>query len=126
MFLGPNHLKQTTIFGAALLYDETAETFMWLFETFITAMSGKKPKTILTDQDAAMAKALNTVWPETHHRLCIWHIYQNAAKNLSGFFERFREFAKDLSECIYEYEEEDEFIDAWEMMLEKYNLKSNE
>ncbi|TXG73183.1 hypothetical protein EZV62_001762 [Acer yangbiense] len=47
-------------------------------------------------------------------------------KNLSGVFERFREFAKDLSECIYEYEEEDEFLDAWEMMLEKYNLKSNE
>ncbi|KAK0581986.1 hypothetical protein LWI29_020141 [Acer saccharum] len=126
MFLGVNHHKQTTIFGAALLYDETAETFMWLFETFITAMSGKKPKTILTDQDAAMAKALTIVWPETHHRLCIWHIYQNAAKNLSGVFERFREFAKDLSECIYEYEEEDEFLDAWEMMLEKYNLKSNE
>ncbi|KAK0575370.1 hypothetical protein LWI29_038009 [Acer saccharum] len=73
-----------------------------------------------------MAKALTIVWPETHHHLCIWHIYQNAAQNLSGVFERFREFAKDLSECIYEYEEEDEFLDAWEMMLEKYNLKSNE
>ncbi|TXG66772.1 hypothetical protein EZV62_008047 [Acer yangbiense] len=60
MFLKVNHHKQTTIFGVALLYDETVETFMWLFETFITAISGKKPKTILMDQDAAMAKALTT------------------------------------------------------------------
>ena len=29
MFLGVNHHKQTIIFGAALLYDETADTFIW-------------------------------------------------------------------------------------------------
>lgn len=75
MFLGVNHHKQIIIFGAALLYDETAETFAWLFDTFAKTMSGKKPKTILTDQDAAMEKALESQWPETTHRLCIWHIY---------------------------------------------------
>ena len=105
MFLGVNHHKQATIFGAALLYDETTETFMWLFDTFAKAMSGKRPKTILTDQDAAMAKALAFQWPETSHRLCIWHLYQNASKHLSGVFERFREFAKDFSICIYEEED---------------------
>nr|XP_048323797.1 protein FAR1-RELATED SEQUENCE 5-like [Ziziphus jujuba var. spinosa] len=39
MFLGVNHHKQTTIFGAALLYDESTETFIWLFDTFVKAMS---------------------------------------------------------------------------------------
>ncbi|XP_062080846.1 protein FAR1-RELATED SEQUENCE 5-like [Humulus lupulus] len=63
MFLGVNNHKQTTVFGTALLYDETAEIFMWLYDTFATTMSGKKPKTILTDQDAAMAKALSSQWP---------------------------------------------------------------
>lgn len=58
LFVGVNHHKQTVIFGAALLYDETAQTFMWLFDTFSKTMHGKKPATILTDQDAAMAKAL--------------------------------------------------------------------
>ena len=56
MFVGVNHHKQTTIFGAALLYDETAD-FKRLFDTFANAMHGRKPRTILTDQDAAMAKA---------------------------------------------------------------------
>ena len=49
-FVGVNHHKQTVVFGAALLYDETADTFEWLFETFKRTMSGKEPKTILTDQ----------------------------------------------------------------------------
>ncbi|KAK4416789.1 protein FAR1-RELATED SEQUENCE 5 [Sesamum alatum] len=58
LFVGVNHHKQTIVFGAALLYDETASTFAWLFDTFARAMSEKQPKTILTDQDAAMAKVL--------------------------------------------------------------------
>ncbi|KAK4426730.1 protein FAR1-RELATED SEQUENCE 5 [Sesamum alatum] len=65
LFVGVNHHKQTIVFGAALLYDETASTFTWLFDTFARAMSGKQPKTILTDQDAAMAKALAITWPNT-------------------------------------------------------------
>ena len=126
MFVGVNHHKQTTIFVAALLYNETTETFIWLFDTFVAAMSGKKPKTILTDQDAAMAKAIRSQWPESYHRLCIWHMYQNAAKHLSSVFERFREFATDFGNCIYEFDEESEFIEAWENMLRKYNLESND
>nr|XP_034586708.1 protein FAR1-RELATED SEQUENCE 5-like [Setaria viridis] len=56
--LGTNHHKQTIIFGAALIFNESIESFVWLFETFLTAMSGKHPKTIFTDQDAAMAGAI--------------------------------------------------------------------
>ena len=43
LFVGVNHQKQTIIFGAALLYDETSKTFMWLFDSFQKATFGKKP-----------------------------------------------------------------------------------
>ena len=109
-----------------MLYDETTSTFTWLFGTFARAMSGKQPKTILTDQDAAMAKALALKWPETSHRLCIWQIYQNAVIHLSGVFSHFASFSKGFSSCIYDYEEEDEFLLAWQEMLEKYGLQTNE
>ncbi|KAH6792777.1 hypothetical protein C2S52_003254 [Perilla frutescens var. hirtella] len=125
LFVGVNHHKQTVIFGVALLYDETSLTFEWLFDTFTIAMREKKPTTILTDQDAAMAKALSSTWPETHHRLCIWHIYQNAAIHLSGVFSQFKDFAKDFGACVYDFEEEEEFIDAWNNMLSKYALADN-
>ena len=75
MFVGVNHHKQTIIFGVALLYDETSETFMWLFDSFQKAMFGKKSQTILIDQDAAMAKALASQWPEIHHRfMCLGYV----------------------------------------------------
>ncbi|XP_057794383.1 protein FAR1-RELATED SEQUENCE 5-like [Salvia miltiorrhiza] len=126
LFVGVNHHKQTVIFGAALLYDETSSTFEWLFDTFTRAMREKKPKTILTDQDAAMAKALTYIWPETHHRLCLWHIFQNAAIHLSGIFSKFKDFSKDFGACVYDFEEEDEFIAAWDEMLKKYSLEDND
>ncbi|KAG8366505.1 hypothetical protein BUALT_Bualt17G0087000 [Buddleja alternifolia] len=86
----------------------------------------KKPMTMLTDQDAAMAKALAEKWPDTCHRLCIWHIYQNAAIHLSSVFARFANFTKDFSSCIYYYEEEEESITAWNDMLKNYELQTNE
>ncbi|XP_026663036.2 protein FAR1-RELATED SEQUENCE 5-like isoform X2 [Phoenix dactylifera] len=43
-FIGVNHHMQMVFFGAALLYNETTESFKWLFETFKAAMSGKQPK----------------------------------------------------------------------------------
>jgi zinc finger SWIM domain-containing protein 3 len=60
--LGTKHHKQTIIFGAALLYNETIPSFIWLFETFLTAMGGKHPSTLFTDQDTAMAGAIAYVF----------------------------------------------------------------
>lgn len=65
VFIGFNHHREMVIFGAALLYDETAESFKWLFESFLKAYGGRKPKSIFTDQDFAIAKALAEVMPET-------------------------------------------------------------
>ncbi|KAF2918049.1 hypothetical protein DAI22_08g028966 [Oryza sativa Japonica Group] len=69
LLVGVNNHKKTTVFGAALLYDESADSFVWLFNTFLNVMSGKKPKTILTDEDAAMAKAIKLVFKGTHHQI---------------------------------------------------------
>lgn len=124
-FVGVNHHKQTVVFGAALLYDETTESFKWLFETFLGAMSGKQPKTILTDQSAAMANAILKVFPETKHRLCVWHIYQNAAKNLSRIFHGQDQFAMDFGKCVYDHEEEEDWLLAWNDMLSKHKLTEN-
>jgi zinc finger SWIM domain-containing protein 3 len=56
VFLGLNHFRETTIFGATLLFDETFASFEWLFRTFLAAHIGRQPRTIYTDQDAAMGK----------------------------------------------------------------------
>ncbi|KAK9993848.1 hypothetical protein SO802_023551 [Lithocarpus litseifolius] len=123
VFLGLNHHRETVVFGGALLYDETIESFVWLFETFLEAMSEKKPITIFTDQDAAMSAAIKEVMPKTYHALCSWHMWQNAEKHLGHLLKNDSQFNDDLLACIYEYDGEDEFLTAWNEMLDKHGLK---
>ncbi|XAR51953.1 hypothetical protein NMG60_11006765 [Bertholletia excelsa] len=125
-FIGVNHHRQVLIFGASLLYDETVESFQWLFRTFLEAMSGKKPKTILTGQDAAVAGAINLILPEVHHRLCVWHVYQNMLKHISQSTGDLDSFSSTLRNCIFDHEEEQDFIDSWKAMLDAYGLWENE
>ena len=87
-------------------------------------MSGKPPRTIFTDQSITMAKAIEEVFLESNHRLCVWHIYQNAAKQLNHVFHSSNCFASDLGNCVYGYE--DEWLDAWNNMLKEYDLVDNE
>ena len=67
VFLGLNHHREIIVFGGALLYDETIESFVWLFETFLEVMSKKKSIIIFTDQDAAMSAAIKVVMPKTYY-----------------------------------------------------------
>lgn len=124
-FIGLNHHKQVIIFGAALLYDDMIGSLEALFQTFLIAMSGQKPKTILTDQYAAISEAINLVMPETNHRICIWNIYKDALSHLSHAFNGPGLFSRDFSSCIYDHEDKEDFIQAWKVMLDKHNLQKN-
>ncbi|KAL0539245.1 hypothetical protein IC582_023428 [Cucumis melo] len=124
-FFGVNHHKQSAMFGAALLYDETIESLKWLFNTFLSVMSKKQPKTILTNQSSTIAKAICDVFPETQHRLCVWHIFRSAAKTLSHVFHGQNQFVQDFSSCLFDYENEDDWLLAWQKMLDKYALTDN-
>ncbi|KAM0924887.1 hypothetical protein ACQ4PT_004771 [Festuca glaucescens] len=126
LFIGVNHHKQPIIFGAAFIYDESVESFKWLFETFKSAMSGKQPKTVLTDRSTSVRDAVASAWPGTVHRFSLLHLYQNATKLLRDTFQCSETFAHDFSRSLYNYEEEVEFLSSWEILLEKYNLKDNE
>ncbi|KAJ6748018.1 PROTEIN FAR1-RELATED SEQUENCE 12-LIKE [Salix purpurea] len=125
-FIGVNHHNQAVIFAAALLFDDTVESLKWLFNTFLEAMSGKKPKVILTDQDAAIVEAINSILPETSHRICVWQMYQNALKHLSLVVKDIESFSNDFRSCIYDYNNEEAFVHVWECLLDKYGLQQND
>ena len=93
---------------------------------FLT-MSGKHPSTIFTDQDAAMAGAIAYVFRNTSHRLCLWHIYLNAAKHLGHVIQKHPEkFLPDFKRCVYEDRSEFYFNKKWDELLREYNLEDNE
>ena len=73
-FVGLNNHRKTTVFGCAIVSDETEETYVWLLETFLRSMCQKMPKSVITDADAAMIKAIREVLPDVWHRICTRHI----------------------------------------------------
>jgi zinc finger SWIM domain-containing protein 3 len=114
--LGVNRPKQTIIFGAGLLYDESAESFKWLFTSFLEVISDKHPETIFTDQCATIISALLAVFPHTNHCLCLWNLYQNAAKHLSYMIsDHLDSFLN--SRSVY--------MKRWNELLVTYNIETN-
>nr|XP_020182161.1 protein FAR1-RELATED SEQUENCE 5-like [Aegilops tauschii subsp. strangulata] len=82
-FVGLNNHRKTTIFGCAVVSDETEETYVWLLQTFLRSMCQKMPKSVITDADTAMIKAIREVLPDVWHRICTWHIEKNMKMHLS-------------------------------------------
>ncbi|XP_042457790.1 protein FAR1-RELATED SEQUENCE 5-like [Zingiber officinale] len=124
-FIGINHHKQTVLFGAAVLLDETTESFVWLFRTLMVAMSGLQPPTIFTDDCPALSRAIHMTLPETCHRLCLWHILQNSTVYVSHVSNNDTNFQQDFKDCIHEEGSEDEFCSKWVRLIHKYDLAGN-
>ncbi|KAM3360979.1 hypothetical protein P3S68_015833 [Capsicum galapagoense] len=59
LFVGLNNHRKMVIFGATLLYEESTESFEWLFNAFFRIMSADKPQIIFTGQDLAIAAAIS-------------------------------------------------------------------
>lgn len=81
-FTGVNHHKQSVLFGCTLLADETESTFIWLFTTWLEAMSGQQPGLIITDYDSAIGRAVEQVLPQSRHRYCKWHIMSKMPREM--------------------------------------------
>ncbi|XP_057252341.1 protein FAR1-RELATED SEQUENCE 6 isoform X1 [Beta vulgaris subsp. vulgaris] len=87
-------------------------------------MGGKSPMGILTDQDAAMRKALLTSMPEARHRWCLWHITEKFCSKL-GMFEKYQDIKDDLLYAIYDSLDPSEFEENWNNVIAKYDLVDN-
>jgi hypothetical protein len=123
-FVGVNHHGQSILFGAALISKENTETFVWLFETWLKCMNGRSPNAIITDQDRAMKNAINVVFPNAQHRLCLWHILKKLPDKFGSHLE-YHAIKSALRKCVYESETCDEFDVNWQSLLGCYNLKDN-
>ncbi|KAF1891476.1 hypothetical protein Lal_00012364 [Lupinus albus] len=92
IFSGVNHHKQTTVFVDAVVSNETEETY----------------------------NAISRVFPEVHHRLCAWHICNNAGKNIKK-----NNFHKDFQKVMYADVESKDFNMMWEELINKHGLHNN-
>ena len=122
---GVNHHYQSILFGGALLWDETEESFVWLLQTWLEAMLGCPPKTVITDQDTAITNAVARVLPQSTHHFCMWHIEKKFPETLSHIYHQNNDFKYHFSKCIHDTITPEEFEMAWTELIEKYKLQNN-
>lgn len=123
-FVGINNHWKNVMFGCAFISNEKTESFEWLFEVFKKSMGGQSPITLFTDQDKAIANGIEKAFPTTRHRLCIWHLYQNAISHF-GKLKSDKGFNEAFQKCLTGCSSGEEFEDCWRSMIEGYSLQDN-
>ncbi|XP_074376745.1 protein FAR1-RELATED SEQUENCE 5-like [Apium graveolens] len=123
-FTGMNHHYQSVLFGFALMRDELKTTFEWILGTWLEAVEGKSPLAIITEQDQAMAGAIQSQLPNTTHLLCSWHISNKFPEKLSTSYAK-KEIKGDFNNYIYHSLTEEIFEDRWKALILKYKLEDN-
>ncbi|XP_020185215.1 protein FAR1-RELATED SEQUENCE 3-like [Aegilops tauschii subsp. strangulata] len=113
VFVGTNNHLQTTFFGYALIRDEDADSFRWLFKTFLRCMRGKAPTCILTDQCPAMALAIPDAFKNTVHKLCRRHIMKKYREHLAYLYNLHKDFKDEFTSILNWPLMPTEFEAAW-------------
>ena len=68
---------------------------------------------------------MKQVFPNTRHRLCLWHLSQIANTRL-GQLKADKEFKKIFYKCLSGCVTEEEFEQNWNTMVNKYNLHEHD
>ncbi|RYQ88856.1 hypothetical protein Ahy_B09g095806 isoform F [Arachis hypogaea] len=78
-----NHHNQTCVFAAVMVLCESQDSYKWVLRRFMECMRGKAPKAVITDGDPSMRLAIMHVFPDAHHKLCVWRLLRNATAHVS-------------------------------------------
>ncbi|KAH9792410.1 protein FAR1-RELATED SEQUENCE [Citrus sinensis] len=115
--VGTYHHHRTTIFRFGLLGDETVESYTWLLQTFLSAMGNRKPKSVITDGDKKMSKAIKTIFVGATHRLCCWHLERNAQANIKN-----EDFTRKFRDLMLTGMSAGEFDQRWFALVDEFKL----
>lgn len=125
-FVGVNHHFQSMLLGCAMVADETKSTFVWLMKTWLRAMHGQAPKVIITDQDKALAAAIQEVFPNTRHCFPLWHILEKIPETLANVIKQHENFLPKFHKCIFKSWTDEQFDMRWWKMVTRFELHDDE
>ncbi|KAK1431466.1 hypothetical protein QVD17_07925 [Tagetes erecta] len=121
-FTGVNHHQWSVVFGGALIKRETAVSYLWILGSFLEAHE-KQPKLVLTEQDPAMKVAVNDVFQEAQHRLCMKHIMDNLPIKIAGDILANTNLGIRINKLAWNtYLTPTEFEERWLKIIMDYNL----
>ncbi|WVZ93391.1 LOW QUALITY PROTEIN: hypothetical protein U9M48_039373, partial [Paspalum notatum var. saurae] len=119
-FIGVNHHLQSVFLKAAFLTNEKIESYVWLFKTFLKCMGGVAPHLIITDEDHGQ------IFPETTHRLCMWHIMDKVPEKIGPSLREDEDFWDRLNGCVWGSETPEDFESNWASIITDFQLTGNE
>ncbi|KAK9065017.1 hypothetical protein SSX86_016400 [Deinandra increscens subsp. villosa] len=125
-FTGVDHHNKCVLFGAGMISDETIESYTWLLSTFLKAHL-KQPVLVLTDQDSSMKAAVTSVFNESVHHLCAWHIMRKLPSKILGEILANTDLRKSIHKLVWNLHIDTEtFEERWHELLAKYDLTDHE
>ncbi|KAK4763589.1 hypothetical protein SAY87_013027 [Trapa incisa] len=126
LFIGVNRYIQPTLFGCALIADDTVFTYVWLIQTWFIAMGERAPQVVLSDQDNALKAAVTQVLPVTRHCFSLWHVLDKIPRQLEHLNLWHDAFMVKFNKCIFRSWTEVEFEKRWWKLLDRFNLQEDE
>ncbi|KAI4313829.1 hypothetical protein L6164_026779 [Bauhinia variegata] len=126
LFTGANHHVQPTLFGCALIADDSIYTFAWLLQTWLVAMGERAPQVILTDQNESIKAAVAAVLPATRHCFCLWHVLEKIPRQLVFLGSWHASFMEKFNKCIHRSWTEGQFEKRWWKLVDRFNLRDVE
>nr|KAJ0207109.1 hypothetical protein LSAT_V11C500294630 [Lactuca sativa] len=86
---------------------------------------GKEPTLVSTDQDAAIKQVVENVFPNSKHRLCMWHIMKKLKKvQISDDLFTNTDFRKTFSKLVWDINMKlDVFEVKWGLLMKEFNLE---
>ncbi|XP_021866682.2 protein FAR1-RELATED SEQUENCE 5-like [Spinacia oleracea] len=105
-------------FGDVITFDTTfsVNRFRMPFAPFIG---------IFTDQCRAIGKAVELVFIGVPHRFFLWHLLQNASKNL-GSNANWKDIDCLIRTAVHDMMDQEKFDEAWCIIMDKYGLREAE
>lgn len=125
-FTGVNHHGQPVLFGCALILNESESSFVWLFQTWLQAMSGKHPVSITTDPDRLIQIAISQIFPATRHRFNMQGIFRETQEKMAHVYQSQPTFEIEFKKCVDQTETIDEFESCWQTLLQRFYVMDNE
>ena len=80
LFVAIDNNYKTRIVAQALTKYENQTDFNWILQCTLQATNNLPPKVLFTDSDPAIIAAVQVVYPQTRHLLCIYHLLENVKK----------------------------------------------
>ncbi|EPS67726.1 hypothetical protein M569_07046, partial [Genlisea aurea] len=121
-----NHRGQIVLLGSGFLADESTETYLWVLRAWLTCMSGRTPRTVVTDQCKALQLAVSEVFPRAHHRFFLSLVMQRLQKGSLVEVTESEVFESVLNRAVYDSVRVEEFETAWEEMIRHFRLEDCE